>query len=336
MSLGARVLMLIAVTALAVPAIQGAAAEPGISQVTFQSASYLDFRQLQSRQAPAARVNVSATLRFPEEARARYPAVVVVHTVAGYLEDNEGHYAAELRQAGFATLTYDGFAARASTGLGLARSGPGLWPSGVADAYAALRLLSSDPRIDASRIAIVGFSFGGEVAHLAALASLRAALDPGEVRFAAHVAYYPAGVFGVIAEPGAYTGSPILMLLGDKDDNLPLRKVESYLAYAKAAGSPAPIETVRYPNAYHAWTVPGLTILRFYPEYPSTKQCPLILLGPGRPAHLIDGQAQPFDPDGQGACMAKAPGYSMVFDAAVRAKSAADSIGFLKRQLLQP
>jgi dienelactone hydrolase len=312
------------------------ASESRSSQVAFQSVSYVDFRQLLSREAPAATLTVPATLSFPDDAQDRYPAVVVVHTIAGYLDSNEGRYAAELRKAGFATLTYDGFAARGSTGVALARAGPGLWPSGVADAYAALRLLAGHPRIDASRIAIAGFSYGGELAHLTAFAGLRAALDPGEVRFAAHIAYYPAGVFGAIAQPAAYTGSPILMLLGEKDDNLPVAKIESYLAYAKAAGSAAPIETVTYPGAYHAWTVPGLTTLRFYPEYPSTKQCPLILLGAGRPALLIDGGLTPFDPSGFGACMAKAPGYSMVHDGPVSDRSAAESIGFLQRQLLKP
>lgn len=326
----------IAAIAYGTAPVPGLASEARSSQVAFQSASYADFRQLLSREAPALAVTVSAILSFPDEARERYPAVVVVHTIGGYLEANEGRYAAELRKAGFATLTYDSFAARGATGIALARSGPGLWPSGVADAYAALRLLAGHPRIDASRIAIAGFSYGGEIAHLTAFAGLRAALDPGEVRFAAHVAYYPAGVFGAIAEPGAYTGSPILMLLGEKDDNLPVAKIESYLAYAKAAGSPAPIETTTYPGAYHAWTVPGLTTLRFYPEYPSTKQCPLILLGAGRPALLIDGSLTPFDPNGFGACMAKAPGYSMVYDSAVSVGSAAESIGFLKRRLLKP
>jgi dienelactone hydrolase len=331
-----RLVAVIAATAFATATAHGQAPEPRVNQVKFQSASYVDFRQLQLHPTPAAVVTVAAILSFPDEVRDRYPAVVVVHTVAGYLDANEGRYAAELRKAGFATLTYDGFAARGSTGLALSRSGPGLWASGVADAYAALRLLASHPSIDASRIAIVGFSHGGEVAHLAAFAGLRAALDPGEARFAAHVAYYPAGVFGVVAEPGAYTGSPILMLLGEKDDNLPVAKVESYLAYAKAAGSPAPIETVIYPDAYHAWTVPSWTSLRFYPEYPSTKQCPLILLGPARPVLLVDGQTKPFDPGNFGACIAKAPGYSMAYDAAVRTKSSAESIGFLTRHLLQP
>ena len=81
------------------------------------------------------------------------------------------------------------------------------WASAVAEAYAALKLLANDPRIDASRIAIVGFSFGGEVAHLSAFERLRAALVPGELRFAAHVAYYPAGVYGLQAQQD-YTGRP--------------------------------------------------------------------------------------------------------------------------------
>jgi dienelactone hydrolase len=335
-SLSTQVLALITGIAFATAAAHGRAAAAQLNYISFQSTSYVDFRQLLAREAPAATVTVPATLSFPDDAKDRYPAVVVVHTVAGYIEANEGQYAAELRKAGFATLTYDGFAARGSAGLALARSGPGLWPSGVADAYAALRLLAGHPRIDAGRIAIAGFSYGGEVAHLTAFAALRAALNPGQLRFAAHVAYYPAGVFGAVAEPEAYTGSPVLLLLGEKDDNLPVAKIESYLAYARAAGSPAPIEAVTYPGAYHAWTVPGLTTLRFYPEYPSTKQCPLILLGSGRPALLIDGGLTPFEPNGFGACMAKAPGYSMVYDSAVSASSTVESIGFLKRQLLKP
>jgi dienelactone hydrolase len=326
----------IAATVLGAGMRQGQAGESGPDQVTFQSASYADFRQLLSRAAPNATVTVPATLSFPGEARDRYPAVVIVHSLAGYIDGNEGQYAAELRKAGFATLTYDGFAARGTTGIALASSGPGLWPNGVADAYAALKLLASDPRIDAQRIAIVGFSYGGEVAHLTAMDRLRAAVDQGSARFAAHVAYYPAGVFGAIAESGAYTGSPILMLLGEKDDNLPVVKVEGYLDYAKAAASPAPIEAKIYPGAYHAWTVPRLTTLRFYGEYPSSKQCPFILLGSGRPALLVDGQPAPFDPTGFGACMAKAPGYSMIYDAQVSAKSAADSIEFLRQRLVRP
>src|SRR5262245_15096724 len=94
-------------------------------------------------------------------------------------------------------MAYDSFAARATTGMAMSGS-PAYLPAGVTDDYAALRMLASDPRIDVNRIAIVGFSFGGEVAHLAAFEFLRSALNPGQAQFAAHVGFYPAGNFGAI------------------------------------------------------------------------------------------------------------------------------------------
>jgi dienelactone hydrolase len=308
------------------------APQPGTTAITFQSSTYSDFRQILTREAATGTITVRAILGFPEEKKDRYPAIIVVHTLGGYRDANEGYVAAELRKSGFATLTYDCFAARGTTGMAMQGS-PAYLPAGVVDAYAALRRLSSEPRIDADRIAIIGFSFGAEVAHLTAFEQLRSALIPGPGRFAAHVAFYPAENFGVIAERGAYTGSPVLMLLGEKDDNLPVAKVESYLAYARAAGNPAPIETVTYPGAYHAWTVPDLVTARFYPELVSTKKCPRILIGPKQPMFLIDDQTKPFDPSAMGACMREAPGYSMGFDAAVRTQSIADAVGFLQRNL---
>jgi dienelactone hydrolase len=123
------------------------------------------------------------------------------------------------------------------------------------------------------------------------------------------------------------------MLLGDRDDNLPVTKIENYMGYARAAGAPAPIQTVIYPGAYHAWTVPDLTTARFFPDLVSLKKCPLFLIGPKGSALLIDGEAKPFDPAAVGACLAAAPGYSMGFDAAVRAQSIADTVSFLQRNL---
>lgn len=311
-------------------AAQCQAPQAGTPAITFQSPTYSDFRQILTREAATGTVAIRANLIFPDEVRDRYPAVVVVHTLGGYRDANEGHAAAVLRRSGFATLTYDSFTARGTTGAAMQGS-PGYLPAGVVDAYAALRRLSSEPRIDTDRIAIMGFSFGAEVAHLTAFETLRSALGPGPGRFAAHVAFYPALNFGVIAERGAYTGSPVLMLLGEKDDNLPVAKVESYLTYARAAGHPAPIETAAYLGAYHAWTVPDLVTARFYPELVSTKKCPVILLGPNRPMFLIAGQTKPFDPGAFGACVREAPGYSMGFDAAVRAQSIADAVRFLQR-----
>jgi dienelactone hydrolase len=220
---------LVSIAAFGMVAVYCQAGETGSTTIAFQSSTYNDFRQLVTRQPPTATVAVQGKLDFPDQAKDRYPAVIVLHTLSGYRDDNEGYVAAELRKAGFATLTYDTFAARGTTGQALSAS-PAYLVAGVVDAYAALRRLTSEPRIDASRIAILGFSFGAEIAHLTAFGSLRSALDPGPDRFAAHVAFYPAGNLGVVGERDGYTGSPVLMLLGEKDDNLPLAKIEGYLA----------------------------------------------------------------------------------------------------------
>src|SRR6266704_2348441 len=79
----------------------------GLSAVTFQSSSDNDMRQILAREAGTGAVTVKATLGFPEQARDRYPAVIVVHGLGGYRDANEGFVAAELRKVGFATLTYD-------------------------------------------------------------------------------------------------------------------------------------------------------------------------------------------------------------------------------------
>ena len=158
-------------------------------------------------------------------------------------------------------------------------------------------------------------------------------MGAGPSRFAAHVATYPGGSYGARAEAGAYTGAPILMLLGEKDDNLPVAKVEGYLAYATGAGHPAPITTVVYPGAFHAWTVPILGAPRFYPQFVSTRKCPFILFGRGAPAVLADGRAQPLDPDAIAACVAAGAGYTMAFGETTRSTSTADTLAFLRRHL---
>lgn len=322
--------LLMAVIVCGAASAQGQTSPARPIDLTFQSSTYDDFRQLLARQAGRP-VTIRAHLAFPEQAKDRYPAVIVLHAISGYRDAHEGAIAAELRKAGFATLTFDSFTARGTTGE-VFSSSPGYLAAGVADAYAALQLLAHQPRIDADHVAILGFSFGADVAHMTAFELFRAALVAGQGRFAAHVAFYPAGTFGVIAERGAYTGSPVLLLLGGKDDNLPVAKIEGYLAYARAAGHPAPIEPVIYPDAVHAWTVAGVP-RRFYPDYVSTKKCPVILLGTNRVDSLVEGQAKPFDPLAFGACLRAAPGYSMGYDAAVRIQSIADAERFLQRTL---
>jgi len=113
--------------------------------LTFQSATYSSFRQLFTDTPPDTLVEVRATLGFPAAVSGRVSAVMVLHSLAGYREQNKGWHAAALREAGFATLTYDSFAAREMGDLvtGSPRQRPP-YPSALADAFAALSALARD------------------------------------------------------------------------------------------------------------------------------------------------------------------------------------------------
>src|SRR5438034_11824261 len=60
----------------------------------------------------------------------------------------------------------------------------------IVDAYGALELLSKHQRIDASRIAVTGFSKGGFVALYSSLKRFRQMHGPADVHFAAHTTFY--------------------------------------------------------------------------------------------------------------------------------------------------
>jgi dienelactone hydrolase len=220
-------------------------------KIILQSASYADLRQLVTQPGLGSKVHVAAQLDFPADGNGKYPAVVIVHTLGGYQESNEGWFAAEFRKAGFASLTYDSFVARQVDASQARGARPGDFASGVADAYAALRFLAANPRIEADQIAIIGFSFGGEVTHLTAFESFRRSLA-GEQRFATFVSFYPAGVYAPRADADAYqkiTGQPVLMLLGDRDDNLPLDKVNGFLRYEQTFNPTFPVQVRVYKGA---------------------------------------------------------------------------------------
>jgi dienelactone hydrolase len=97
----------------------------------------------------------------------------------------------ELNQLGIAAFLVDSFSGRGiistlddQTQLGRLAM--------AADAYRALELLAKDARIDPARIAVMGFSRGGQSALYSAMTRLYQAKGPSNnLRFAAHIAFYP-------------------------------------------------------------------------------------------------------------------------------------------------
>ena len=123
----------------------------------------------------------------------------------------------------------------------------------LADAFSALKILATHPRIDAKRIAIMGFSRGGNVTWWSAAEKFIAAQNlPENLRFAAHIPMYSGGCVGptrIAVKPGVFSKSPMLWVHGDADDYCPAVACQEYADLIKKAGTP--VEFVLIKGAHH-------------------------------------------------------------------------------------
>ena len=120
------------------------------------------------------------------------PVVILMHGCNG-ISGIEIAWVTTLNGLGIATFVVDSFRRRgiAETCSGKERLN---FASRMTDAFAALDLLVTNPRIDAGRIAIMGFSLGGEIALRTSQLRFQKHFAKGAGRFAAHLAFYPARV----------------------------------------------------------------------------------------------------------------------------------------------
>ncbi|MDB5493803.1 MAG: hypothetical protein JWP86_1140, partial [Phenylobacterium sp.] len=131
------------------------------------------------------------------------------------------------------------------------------------DAFAAKAFLAAQPEIDAGRIGIMGFSWGGVVTLLSATAPAQALLA-GAPGFRAHVAMYPV-CWAYEQVPGLslaeLTGAPVLIQAGDADTYDDPDGLDQLLARLPPA-SRAVIRGVTHPGAGHGFDrdLPAQTI----------------------------------------------------------------------------
>jgi dienelactone hydrolase len=230
----------------------GAALEllPGDS-VRFPSTSPFNPVELDGTAPPA---QASGTLFVPKGShRPRsIPAVILLHGSAGVIHAREITYARQYAGMGVAALVIDTFGARRDMGQGFVERLLNITETMmIADAYAGLRYLASRPEIDVTRVALIGFSYGGMASMYALNARVAERLGRG-MRFAAHVAYY-APCIARFADPRT-TGAPLLMLYGTADILINRERCEEFAADLRAAGSE--VRIIAYEGAAHQWDGP--------------------------------------------------------------------------------
>lgn len=196
-------------------------------------------------------VNVVGDLALPA-GTGRVPAVLLVHGSGGVYKALYEFWAKRLNDAGMAVFTIDMFDPRGVASTAEDQSQVP-FAADVADVFGALRLLATHPRIDARRIAVMGFSRGGTAAVRAAAEKVIAGQKlPDGLRFAAHVPVYGggcAGLFRLVVKPGTFSKSPILFVHGDADDYTPIEPCRDYAGLIGKAGTP--VEFVTLEGARH-------------------------------------------------------------------------------------
>ena len=167
------------------------------------------------------------------------PAVILLHGCGG-IGPNVKEWAVWLRHEGYAAFVLDSFGGRGLKRL-CAGSAQLTGPMRAPDVFAAAVYLKTLPQIDSRRIASIGYSHGGWT--LLTSASTEARYPDASIR--AFILFYPS-CGGWKRLPGT---TPVLMLLGAKDDWTPAAPCEALAKAASAAGRS--VTTVVYPNAYH-------------------------------------------------------------------------------------
>lgn len=220
---------------------------PAITYIQYESPNLLN---------PAETLNIGGQLRVPASGSEPLPAVVILHGSAG-VDSRGALYARALNDAGIATLEIDMWGAR---GITSAAERPPLPTVTLPDAFGALQYLAALPGIDAQKIGVLGFSWGGVMSLLSADKNYTSAYGNG-LQFAAHVAHYPVCWAYNIGIPGIVfndlTGAPVLMQVGDLDD------YDEGGAPCQNLAAPYPeVSVTVYPNAHHGWDrlQPALTV----------------------------------------------------------------------------
>jgi dienelactone hydrolase len=210
-------------------------------------------RQFLTGQREGQPVTLTAALRLPP-GMAKVPAIVLMHGsggVSGYVDE----WARFLTDHGVASLMLDCF-----TGRGIDTTFANQELLGrlamIVDAYRAFDVLASHPRIDSGRVALMGFSRGGQAALYSAVRRFQNLHGPKRGEFAGYLSFYPACHIRYRHDE-QLVDRPVHVLHGVSDDLNPIGPCRDYVARARQAG--ASIELHEFPGARHVFDWPLLS-----------------------------------------------------------------------------
>ena len=244
-------------------------------KLSFPSADFADkYEMAKARGKPT---EVFGYLTMPSGAvSGKVPVVVIAHGSGGVEPKDREFWAPYFNRLGFAAFVVDSFTPR-----GVARTvedqGLVSRAANTVDAFYALKFLAADPRFDANRIGIIGFSRGGNAAAETATRTFKSNVlgDSAKLQYAFHIPMYLGCQDGRYRKNGSFdkTGAPMLFLLGGKDDYTPAAQCVAMIKDMQAE-YPNVIDYRVYEGANHSFD--GDYGVRYSPKGVTSRDCPAL------------------------------------------------------------
>lgn len=221
--------------------------------IYFQTKSPYDFTRVLHGYASLPTHAGKGTLSLPEGASAAnpVPAMVILHGSGGIKEGREDRYAQLFNENGIAAFVVDYYAPRGVTSETpyVMKTMAATEVDVMSDAYAALNILTSHPAIDASRIGVTGYSYGGMGTRYVLDKRLKDIMAPDAAPFALHMDIY--GPCHQNTGSWETTGAPYLAVFGDQDNSVDPAACAAVQENLRVGGSAVEVHVLE--GAGHAW-----------------------------------------------------------------------------------
>ena len=219
----------------------------------------------------------------------RQPCVLLVHGSGG-IGASIPLWVRQINAMGAAACVIDGFSGRGLTSVSQDQARLGRLAF-VLDIYRALALLAEHPAIDPDRIAVLGFSRGGQGALCSAMARFHRMWNPAGVRPAATLAFYPDCATRYIEDTAIVPG-PIRVFHGIPDDMNPIAPARAHVGRLVAAGHDAAL--LDYEGGHHGFDNPLSPAASLVPAQ-SVRDCRMEEREPGLLVNAATGAPFTYD-----------------------------------------
>ena len=204
-------------------------------------------RQFLTGDANGKPVTVAGEFRIAQGS-GRLPVVVLMHGSSG-IGANIEPWVHQFNAMGISTFVIDGFSGRGLTAVGSNQALLGRL-NFILDIYRSLDILAHHPRVDPERIALMGFSRGGQAALYASLDRFNKLWNKSGVEFAGYIPFYP-DCSTTYATDTEVAARPIRIFHGTPDDYNPVASCKAYVARLQQAKRD--VVLTEYPDSAHGF-----------------------------------------------------------------------------------